>query len=334
MSATVRTAVKLGAFVATLALVLVVVIAAITRPVTGDLHHYTAIFTDANGLRAGDDVRVYGVQVGKVESIDLDHGRARVRLSLRAADPLFDDTTLAIRYQSLTGQRYLDIRQSDHPGGQLADGARIDVDHTVPSFDITTLFNGLKPVLSTFSPGALNQLAESVLAVLDGNGAGIGPALAAIGKLSAYADDRQAVISVLMRNLAQLNDRIGGRSGNVVVLLTQLANVFEALQTKIDGLVDFALTAPAVMAPLDDLLSTLGLTTEPNSDIENLVRTVMPDPQQALDTLSKVPALLKSLDSRIPGGGPGPDLGCSHGRADVPGIVEVLLAGQRVVVCR
>ena len=50
----------------------------------------------------------------------------------------------------------------------------------MPSFDVTTLFNGLEPVLRQLSPEELNKFTGSLYAVLEGTGNGIGPALAAI----------------------------------------------------------------------------------------------------------------------------------------------------------
>ncbi len=158
------------------------------------------------------------------------------------------------------------------------------------SFDITSVFNGLRPVLKELSPPeSLNQLTRSVIAVIEGDGTGIGPAMDSIGQLSEYATDRQVVVSTLIRNLSIISEQLGGRSPQAIVLLTQLANLFDELQRKVEGVVDFALTAPAVMAPLDSLLANLGLTPESNPDLDELVRTVFPNPAAAVDSLRRLP---------------------------------------------
>ena len=43
-----------------------IVLTALRSPVTGAVARYTAAFSDVSGLYAGDDVRISGVQVGKV----------------------------------------------------------------------------------------------------------------------------------------------------------------------------------------------------------------------------------------------------------------------------
>ncbi|MGK8489062.1 MlaD family protein [Nocardia asiatica] len=39
------------------------------RSVDGDTHRYSAVFSDVLGLRVGDDVRMAGVRVGRVDEI-------------------------------------------------------------------------------------------------------------------------------------------------------------------------------------------------------------------------------------------------------------------------
>lgn len=41
------------------------------RDIAGPTNTYSALFTDVSGLHPGDDVRVAGVRVGRVDSVDL-----------------------------------------------------------------------------------------------------------------------------------------------------------------------------------------------------------------------------------------------------------------------
>ncbi|WP_406231310.1 MlaD family protein [Nocardia sp. NBC_01009] len=327
---------KLGLFAAAMITLLAMIAAAIIRPIGGDTDSYRADFTDASGLKTGDDVRMFGVAVGKVAEISLVQGRARVEFTVHSDRPLYDASSLAIRYQSLTGQRYIDIRQPEHPTPKQASTGIIGTDRTIGSFDITRLFNGLQPVLQEFSPGALNQFTESVLAVIEGNGSGIGPALDAIEKLSAYVTDRQTVISTIVANLESISTRIGGKSPHLITLLRGLTDVFTAFQEKLDGLIDFASVAPSALGPLNSLLATLGFTETTNPHLERDLRLLFPDPDIALDQLGKLPGLLQSLSTLVPASGSAVhvDLTCSKGNAEVPSMVAVLIAGQRIAICK
>ncbi|MFD0364242.1 MlaD family protein [Nocardia sp. GCM10030253] len=327
---------KLGLFAAAMITLLAMIAAAIVRPVGGDTGTYRADFTDASGLKTGDDVRMFGVAVGKVSEISLVDGRARVEFTVQRERPVYDASSLAIRYQSLTGQRYIDIHQPEHPTPKQAKGSTIGTNRTIGSFDITQLFNGLQPVLQEFSPGALNHFTESVLAVIEGNGSGVGPALDAIEKLSAYVTDRQAVISTIVANLESISTRIGGKSPHLITLLRGLSDVFTAFQTKLDGLIDFANVAPSALGPLNSMLATLGFTETANPDLEHDLRLLFPDPDTALDQLGKLPGLLQSLSALVPSNQSAVqvDLACSKGNAEVPSMVAVLIAGQRISICQ
>ncbi|MET9215134.1 MULTISPECIES: MlaD family protein [unclassified Nocardia] len=303
----------------------------ITRPVEGDTDTHTAMFTDANGLRPGDDVRLYGVQVGKVAAVDLDGGLARVRFTIGSDRPLFVDSKVAVRYQNLTGFRYLDVEQPAQPGEQRGAGSTFGVDQTVPAFDITTLFKGLQPVLRELSPEDLNQFTTSLLAVVEGNGTGIGPALGAIENLSRYASDQQAVLSVLVDNLAEVSDHIGGDSGNAMKLLGSLTDLFAVIAAKLPGLVDFSQQIPPVIQPLRSMLTVLGLTGQEDRDLDALLKQSFPDPYDAVAVFERMPGLIESIAAAVPASGP--RAACAHGAAQAPEPLHVLLAGQRIVLC-
>lgn len=312
-------------------IVLVGVLRVIERPVDGETHTYTALFTDANGLRTGDDVRLYGVQVGKVRAVELDGALARVRFTVLRERTVYTGTTIAIRYQNLTGFRYLEIRQPAELGDRRDPAAVFGTAETVPDFDITRLFKGLQPVLAQLSPDDLNRFATSILAVVEGDGTGLGQAMAAIDTLSRHASDRQAVLSTLVANLAQVADHLGGKSGNAMTLLTNLTNLFITITEKLPGLVDFAVGIPAVLQPLRSMLTVLGVTGEPGRDLDAALRRAFPDPVDAVAAFDDLPGLIQAMAQAVPATGPG--LVCSHGATQAPEPLRVLLAGQGVVLC-
>lgn len=324
---------RTAAFAVAMVVLAVGIVQTMQRPVAGDTDIFEALFTDAGGLKTGDDVRMVGVAVGQVESISLDGTQARVRFTLQRQRPLYQSSRLAIRYQSLVGQRYIDVQQPNSSGDHIPAGSTIDTGHTTGSFDITALFNGLEPALKEFSPEALNQLAVNALAVLQGDDSRIGATLDAITKLSGYATDRQAVISVLLRNFKQIADQIGGRSPQAGVLIENLSNVFVNLEKQFDGLMHAVDVIPPVLGPINSLAATLGLTYPRNPDLEHDLRVLFPDVDRAVHALDHVPGIMQALTAALPPRGEGADLTCSHGKAETPAMVDVLIKGQRIAVC-
>ncbi|MFE4463297.1 MlaD family protein, partial [Nocardia tengchongensis] len=78
------------------------------RTVPGSTHNYSAVFSDVLGLRIGDDVRMAGVRVGRVDKIEFADGyRARVEFRIEADQHPTTSTKALVRYQNLIGQRYI-----------------------------------------------------------------------------------------------------------------------------------------------------------------------------------------------------------------------------------
>jgi len=84
---------------------------------------YTALFTDASGLHLDGDVRVSRSSRGKIEAVDLarhdGQNLAQVRFTLDRKYGVVAITRLAIKFQALTGVRYMDVvdpeRATAHP---------------------------------------------------------------------------------------------------------------------------------------------------------------------------------------------------------------------------
>lgn len=328
-----QVAIRFILFAAAMALTAAGVVQTIQRPVAGSLNTFDALFNDAGGLKVGSDIRMFGVAVGKVDSISLDVTEARVRFSVQRNRPLYESSKLAIRYQNLVGQRYIDVQQPDSATDVLVSGSTIDAEHTVGSFDITALFNGLEPVLKEFSPESVNQLAANALAVLQGDDSRVGATLEAVSKLSQYASDRQTVISVLLRNFKQISEQIGGRSAQAGTLVQGVADVFDGLQKQFDGLMHAVDVIPPVLGPFNSLLTTVGLTFPNNPDLAHDLNVAFPELDRAVLGLDHMPGILQALTVALPPRSPEMNFTCSHGPAQMPQMLDVLIAGQRIVVC-
>ena len=103
-----------------------------------------------------------------------DDGRsvAAVRLTLDKRFSIVPASRLAVRYQALTGLRYVDVQnaaEGDAVANRVTD---VPTTMTQPSFDITVLFNGLQPVLATLSPDEINTFTDNAISFLQGDGSG------------------------------------------------------------------------------------------------------------------------------------------------------------------
>ena len=148
--------------------VLVVLIGNLTFQSSRD---YKADFTDVTGVVKGDDVRIAGVKVGSVKSVEVvgaDH--ARVEFDVADSATVTKSSTATIRYRNLVGQRYIAISQGVGNTDRLPEDAVIPRDRTTPALDLTELFNGFKPLFKALSPEDINKLSTEMIAVFQGQG--------------------------------------------------------------------------------------------------------------------------------------------------------------------
>ena len=316
------------------AVVLLILMAnVVTQPVAEDTRSYTAEFTDASGLHAGADVSVRGVRVGKVKSLNIERtdGRsiAAVEFSLDKRYGVVSDSRLAIKFQALTGVRYLDVV---HPAeGYSAANliTRVSTAMTQPSFDVTALFNGLQPVLATLSPEDINIFTANVANFLSGDGGGLTPVLDSIKKLTEFVSDRQQVIAALMRNLSHLAESISGNSKELIQIIEYVRRPIEAGLTVLDEFRKSQLYGPGFTSEVVRLLGNAGITPDANIDTAlDRAITVLDD---NFDAFKFVPVMWETIPEPPDAGAP---VQCSRGRAQLPEQMDVLLNGQRVVLCK
>ena len=61
-------------------------------PLIGGGDTYYAAFTEAGGLKANDEVRIAGVRVGKVKSVELVDGKVRAEFKVDKGEEFGDET--------------------------------------------------------------------------------------------------------------------------------------------------------------------------------------------------------------------------------------------------
>ncbi len=313
-----------------------IVLTALRSPVTGAVSRYTAAFSDVSGLYVGDDVRISGVQVGKVETIRLDGRIAKVDFTAQNAHPVFANSIAAVRYQTLLGQRYVELVQPARPGRRLPAGGTIPLGQTIPSFDVAKLFNGFRPIFQALDPAQFNLLGENLLRLIQGDESGIGPFLHDLDVISKLAVDRQKVITAVIRNLSSISQDLGGKS----------QQLFHLIATLNDVLVDLNATAQDFRASLDTGLPVLRTSTHMLQYLErtfdgttvplyDLSNRMWPQTATIIAGLSLVPSMIEGMrDSLVDDNPATPTFSCSHGEVTLPGIGEVSFAQQNLVVCR
>jgi phospholipid/cholesterol/gamma-HCH transport system substrate-binding protein len=209
----------------------------LTGPHVGTTDTYYAIFTGpdgVSGLRADNPVRVAGVAVGKVTSIDLvDSRHAKVTFTANRNQTLTTRTNAVVRYANLLGQRYLALtRAGSGPEHLLAPGGTIPDTRTAPALSLTDLFNGFRPLFSALTPDQVNELSEDIIDVLQGQGARLQDLVARTADLAGNFAQRDQTFSTVLDSLTELLGTVSQHDNELANMVTSLHGLTDQLHSE------------------------------------------------------------------------------------------------------
>ena len=107
----------------------------------GETYRVYAILDDALGVAKRSRVLMAGIDVGYIESIELEGARARLNMRIRNNVPLYKDAKLAKISESLLGDKLIDLAPGNDVEHPLPDGGQIV--NVYEEKDITEIFRTL-----------------------------------------------------------------------------------------------------------------------------------------------------------------------------------------------
>lgn len=245
-------AIKLGVFVAATAAVFVIVGSLVGNISLVPTRTYSAQFTDALGMNPGNDVRIAGVVVGHVRSIELaEDRRAQVTFDVDRDVPVFRDARIEARYADVVGNRYLALVQRPGPGARMPGGGTFGPDRTKPALNLTVLFNGFQPLFTALSPEDVNRFTHAIIQTLQGEGGTLAGLMRDAAELTGTLADKEAVIGRVVDNLTTILSTVDQRDRG----LTRLIDRFRDLMS---GLADDRDTISTSLPKLASLLDAGG----------------------------------------------------------------------------
>ena len=254
---------------------------------------YEAVFGDVTGLLPGNEIRIAGVRVGEVDSIELEGDRqlALVKFSMENDREIAESTVARLRYRNIVGERYIALTEGAGSSNPLEEGARIPLEQTRDALDLTVLFNGFRPLFQALDPESMNKAAFELIQTLQGEGGTLESLMARTASLTNTLADRDEVIGRVLVNLETVLETVderGSELGDLIVQLRRLAAGFaedrEAIGASLDGISDLT-TATAGL--LNDIRPPLA------ADIKEL--------RQLATTFDDNNALVDGILQRLPG---------------------------------
>ena len=220
---------------------------------------YSAEFSNASGLRAGQFVRASGVEVGKVKKVDLVEGDKRIRVdfSVDRSVQLYQSTTAQIRYQDLIGNRYLEISRGTGEDAEraLPPGGFIPLSRTQPALDLDALIGGFKPLFRALDPQKVNTIASSIITVFQGEGGTINDILDQTAQLTDRLAESDQAIGEVIHNLNTVLDTTVRHRDQFDATIDKFEVLITGLKDRADPLADGTAHISNAAGTVADLLA-------------------------------------------------------------------------------
>lgn len=175
---------------------------------------YSAAFSEAGGLKIGDDVRVAGVKVGKVTRVDLDGGHVRVDFRVNRDTVLGRETSASVRIKTILGQKFLALAPAGP--GQLR---QIPLSRTTPAYDVVEAFSDLATTTGAIDTGQLAQALDTVATTFRDSPDEVRAAVDGLGRLSRTIASRDQQIRSLLESANGVTGVLAARNTQLVRLL-------------------------------------------------------------------------------------------------------------------
>ena len=280
-----------------LAVALVVILAGgaivLLRNVEGiNRTHVVAYFENANGIYPGDDVRIIGVAVGKIESIEPQPERVKISFWYDSKYKVPADAKAAILSPTLVTARSIQLTPAYTGGAAMKDDAVIPQERTAVPVEWDQVRQQLEKLTETLQPtepGGVSPLGSVINTTADnlrGEGANIRDTVIKLSQAITALGDRSTDIFSSLKNLAILVSALQDSTDVMRQLNQNLATVTGLLANDPDEVADAVRdlnnTVGEVQAFVADNRESLGTTSDKLAGVTQALTDSLADVKQFL----------------------------------------------------
>jgi phospholipid/cholesterol/gamma-HCH transport system substrate-binding protein len=234
---------------------------------------YQALFSQAGGLRSGDDVTVSGIKVGTVSDVSLKGGDALVTFVVDGKILLGSATTAHIQTGSLLGQRVLDVESEG--SGRLRPMDVIPTPRTSSPYSLTEATGELTTDSAGTDTESLNQSLETLSQTINQIAPQLRPAFDGLTRLSQILNSRDQTLDDLLEHASKVTGILSERSQQVNSLILKANDLLAVLVQRRQAIVDLLANTSAVAKQLTALVHDNEKTLGPTLDKLNAVTAVL-----------------------------------------------------------
>lgn len=258
-------------------------------PMIGNGETYSAAFSEAGGLKPGDEVRIAGVKVGKIDEVDLAGDHVKVTFKVKGEPEFGTRTGASIRIKTILGSKYMALEPKG--SGQLKPGAEIPVDRTTPAYDVVTAFSDLTTTTEKVDTDQLAKAMDTISTTFEDSPAEVKASIEGLSKISHTVASRDKELRELLDHANGVTKVLADRSGEFSTLvkdadklLTEIAKRRAAIHTLLKSSATLGVELSGLVADnrkeigpaLKGLNSVVSMLERNHSSLERSVQLLAP----------------------------------------------------------
>src|SRR5947209_7105591 len=286
-----------------------------TVPFSPQGYRVHALFKETGLLVPGADVRISGVNVGKVTAVQARGVNSYVTMDIKQAySPIPVDSRAILRQKTLLGEAYVELSPGTGSGPKFHDGG------TIPAAQVEST-QALDQVLGSFDRPTqrdLQALLDGTATALAGRGqdlnntiGNLDPAVTELSAVVGALNQQQGDIRSVINNGATVLNALGSRSSDLQSLVTAGDQVLSATASESGALTATINALPPFETQLRTTLTTLNTTlgiARPSLDaLRPLAPLLTPALNEviqlsgpAVRLLHEAPSLLNAANAALP----------------------------------
>ncbi|MDT5232377.1 MAG: phospholipid/cholesterol/gamma-HCH transport system substrate-binding protein [Mycobacterium sp.] len=198
-------------------------------------HTVIGHFSSTVGLYSGDDVKVAGIPVGRIEAIAPGPTDTKVTMTVAHGVELPADASAIIVAPNLVSARFVEFTPAYKGGATLPDGATIAADRTAVPVEWDDVKDELTKLSAQLGPqpgslqGPLSSFVNQAADTFDGNGDSFRTALRELSQTAGRLSDSRTDLLGTVKNLHILIDALSASNEQMVAFSNHVASVTQVL---------------------------------------------------------------------------------------------------------
>lgn len=250
---------------------------------------YEAIFTEAGGLTAGNDVKISGFKVGNVTGVSLDHGHALVTFAIDSTVTLGSQTTAHIRTGTLLGQRMLTLESAGPSTMSPLDC--IPISRTSSPYSLNDAVSDLTNNVAGTDTASVNQSLDVLAGTIDQIAPQLGSTFDGLTRLSKTLNNRNETLADLLKHTADVTRILSERSNEVNTLILDANDLTGVLVERREALVQLIAATSSLAQHVSGIIADNEKKLAPTLEKINSVTAML---ERNRDNIAKaIPGLAK-----------------------------------------